>query len=360
VRILAGLILLALLAGAQDDDYDEFGFPITFDADIITLNDVVRSAGVDSAEAIGSMRNERDKFLMERLLDKVADLFGIEITVRQIDDWMAQEIARFDSEAEFYDSLLQEGLTLELKKDEIRRRLLDYYMQQLFRFGFIDRGQKLLPWDPQATPEEIRIAFQSDPARKNQGIAVRWQELVIDISKQERARINLKRAMDPDITQEAVEKEIREKVEPLTIQVRELLNEGKSLELIAAELKLEFATREDRLPQEPSKLEATRFLQTAEAGATSEALGLPRSRWVVLHVLEIVRPGDQNLSDPNVVNAYRQRIGVLKQRWAEYTLRLRALDESDLRPERVRTELRELILTTLKQVRRELRTLGLH
>ena len=55
MRILAGLILFALLAGAQEDDYDEFGFPITFDADVITLNDVVRSAGVDSVEAIGSM-----------------------------------------------------------------------------------------------------------------------------------------------------------------------------------------------------------------------------------------------------------------------------------------------------------------
>ena len=82
--------------------------------------------------------------------------------------------------------------------------------------------------------------------------------------------------------------------------------------------------------------------------------------WVVLHVLQVSRPGDLTLDDPKVVNAYRQRIGELKQRKAEYTLRLRALDETDLRPERVRTELRELILTTLKQARRELRKLGLH
>ena len=92
MRILAGLILFALLAGAQEDDYDEFGFPITFDADVITLNDVVRSAGVDNVEAIGSVRNERDKFLMERLLEKVAELYGLEISVREVEDLAAESI----------------------------------------------------------------------------------------------------------------------------------------------------------------------------------------------------------------------------------------------------------------------------
>jgi len=360
VRILAGLILFALLAGAQDDDYDEFGFPITFDADVITLNDVVRSAGVDSVEALGSVRNERDKFLMERLLEKVAELYGIEIMVREVEDWIARDIARFDSEAEFYDSLLQEGLTLELKKQEIRRKLLDYYMMQLFQYGFIARGQKLLPWDPQATPTEIKTAFENDPARVNQGTQAQWQDLVIDISKKERGKINLKRAMDPDISQESIDEEIRKKVEPLVAKVRARLKEGKSLEVIAAEFQLEFATKERPLPKEPSEQPAIRFLQSAEPGTTSEPLALPRSRWVVLHMVQVSRPGDLTLADPKVVNAYRQRIGQLKQRKAEYTLRLRALDKTDLRPERVRTELRELILTNLKQARRELRLLGIY
>ena len=187
-----------------------------------------------------------------------------------------------------------------------------------------------------------------------------WQELVIDISQEERGKINLKRVMDPDVTQEQVEKEIREQVEPLVAKVREELKAGKSLEVIAVEMKLSFQKRDDRLPDEPSKVEAVRFLQKAEPGAVSEPLALPRAQWAVLKVLQIARPGDASLNDPNVVNAYRGRIGQLKQRWAEYTLRLRALDESDVRPERVRTELRELILTTLKQVRRELRSLGLY
>ena len=360
MRILAGLILFALLAGAQDDDYDEFGFPITFDADVITLNDVLRSAGVDNKESLGSVRNERDKFLMERLLEKIAELYGLEITVREIDDWIARDIARFDSEAEYYDSLLQNGLTLELKKDEIRRQLLQFYLGQLFRNGFVGRGEKLLPWDPQATPREIKVAFDADPARQNQGITVQWQDLVIDISKKERGTINLKRALDPDITQEQVDEEIRKKVEPLVAKVNELLKEGKSLEVIAAQLKLEFTTKADRFPQELSDQPAIKFLQTAEPDTTSEPIALPRSRWVVMKVLQVARPGDSNLTNPKVVNEYRQRIGMLKQRKAEFTLRLRALDMADVRPERVRTELRDLILTSLKQVRRELRKLGLH
>jgi hypothetical protein len=166
--------------------------------------------------------------------------------------------------------------------------------------------------------------------------------------------------MDPDITQEAIDEEIRKQVEPLVEKVKARLKEGKSLEAIAAELDLEFTTKTRPLPKEPSDQPAIRFLQAAEPGATSEPLALPRSRWVVLHVVQVSRPGDLTLDDPKVVNAYRQRIGELKQRKAEYTLRLRALDETDLRPERVRTELRELILTTLKQARRQLRQLGLH
>jgi len=360
VRILAGLILLAPFAFAQDDDHDEFGFPITFDADVITRNDVVRAAGVDSEEALGSMRNERDKFLMERLLEKVAEIYGLEISVREVDDWIARDIARFDSEAEFYDSLLQEGLTLELKKQDIQRKLLGHYLMQLFQVGFVGRGDKLLPWDPQATPREIKVAFETDPVRKNQGVDAQWQDLVIDISKKERGRINLKRAMDPDITQEKVDKEIREKVEPLVAKVRERLKAGKSLEEIAGELKLPFQIKTRSLAKTASDQPAIKFLQTAEVGTTSEPIALPHSRWVVLHVLQVSRPGDMKLSDPRVVNAYRQKIGMLKQKKAEFTLRLRALDQADVRPERVRTQLRELIMTTLKQARRELRALGIH
>jgi len=366
VRILALLALLALLAVAQDakdakDDHDEFGFPITFDADVITRNDVVRSAGAESEEALGSMRNERDKFLMERLLEKVGELYGIEISHRQIDDLMAREIARYDSEAEFYESLLQEGLTLELKKDDFRRLILESELHQLFRAGFIQGGQKLLPWDPQATPREIKIAYQNDPQRQNQGVSVEWNDLLIDISKKERAKINLKRAMDPDIAQQTIDKEIRERVEPVLAKVKELLKAGKSLEEIAGELKLVFEKQKSRsLPQEPSEQAALRFLQTGEAGKTSEPIALPHSQWVVLHILKIVRPSDHDLSDPRVVNHYRQMIGGLKQRKAEYTLRLRALDKAEIRPERVRSELRKRLLSTLRQARRDLRALGIH
>jgi hypothetical protein len=360
VRLLLALAVLAALASSQDDDHDEFGFPITFDADVITRNDVVRSAGVDSEEQLGSMRNERDKFLMERLLEKVAEIYDLQITTREIDDWIARDIARFDSEAKFYDSLLQEGLTLELKKEEIRRKLIEGHLHQLFQLGFLARGHKLLPWDPNPTPREIKIAYENDPMRRNAGVDVKWKDLLIDIPAKDRKKIQGKRLFDPDITEEWVENEIKKRVEPLVAKVKERLKAGKSLDEIGLELNLKVAEKVRSFPREIQKDAAKAFLQQAQKGQTSAPVPLPHARWVVLHVVQIHRAGDTTLDDKRVVAAYKGRIAQLKRRKAEFTLRLRALDKADLRPERVRRDLRQLILSELRQARRGLRELGIH
>ena len=48
MRILLFVALIAAVGSAQSksDDYDEYGFPITFDAQIVTRNVVIRAAGV--------------------------------------------------------------------------------------------------------------------------------------------------------------------------------------------------------------------------------------------------------------------------------------------------------------------------
>ena len=102
------------------------------------------------------------------------------------------------------------------------------------------------------------------------------------------------------------------------------------------------------------------FLQKAKAGERSALLELKRARWLILEVDVVHRPGDVSLSDPKLVMRYKQMVGELKQAKAEYLLRLRALDKTDIRPARVKRDLRTLCLDRLHHAQRKLRELGLH
>jgi len=363
VRILLFVALLSAVSLAQStsDDYDEFGFPITFDAQIVTRNVVIRSFGVESESALGGpLKNSRDIYLMQKLLEKVGELYGIEISQREVKDIEARQIAAFKSEADYYDDLLQNGLTPTTNQQKIRNDLLQAHLGQLFRFGFLARGQRLLPWDPAATPREILIAYKNDPQRLNAGSLVKWRELLIDIPAAERKKAQAARIVNPNLTDAHVEAQIRAKVEPLAIKAGEMLKAGKSLAEIAAELNLKVREAAREVTSQASKEPATLFLQKAKAGERSDLLELKRSRWLILEVDVVHRPGDVSLSDPKLVMRYKQMVGELKQAKAEYLLRLRALDKTDIRPARVKRDLRTLCLDRLHHAQRKLRELGLH
>ena len=120
------------------------------------------------------------------------------------------------------------------------------------------------------------------------------------------------------------------------------------------------ATEEARkLPQQPEN-DADRFLAGAKKGDTSGPLPQAGGAILLLHVLEVERPQDAGVESPTVLREYSQRIHELRRRKAEALLRLEALDSCTVRPERVRTELREVLLANLRDAQSGLRELGLH
>lgn len=349
------------LAQGSSDDHDEYGFPITFDAQIITRNVVMRDVGLESEEDVGgSFKNLRDAYLMQRLYEKVGELYGIEIDEREILDYEQREMARFKSEAGYFDYLLQKGLTPEANRQKLRKDVLQAYLGQLFRNGFISRGQRLLPWDPNPTPREIKIAYENDPERRAAGSKLRWRELLIDIPAAERRKAAAARIINPNLTDADIEAKIRAKVEPLANKAREMLKAGKSIDEIGKAIKIEVKLVDQEISNEPSEEPRLAFLQKAKAGDSSGLIELARARWSLIIVEAVNRPSDVTLADPNVVKYYLKMVGTLKQDKAQYLLRLRALEKTDIRPARVKRDLRKLCLDRLRQAQRRLRALGLH
>jgi hypothetical protein len=359
------LLLAVSLAGAQEnraprDDHDKYGFPITFDAEVITLNDLVRDSGVESVEELGNIANVRNQMLMDKLTEKVGELYGLKIEERDVSDFVEKQIAGFPSEAEFYDSLAQKGQTLELYRQEVKRQVLAFRLNSLIQQGFIPQGRRLLPWDPTPSPREVRIAFENDPLRRDAGSLVQWREVVVSLTKAERKKVFAKRMTNPDLTDEDLQKEQDAILEPRLAAARKDLEAKKSLEEIAASVQAEVLTKADEIDGAPTKSPRITFLQKAKKGDRSGLLPLGKARYAVLEIVEVKRPEHQTLNNPLVVRAYRERVSQLKQAKANFTLRLRALEKSLIRPERVRRQLRDFLLTSLRQVHRELRVLGLH
>jgi hypothetical protein len=359
------LLLVVSLAGAQDakprgDDHDKYGFPITFDAEVITLNDLVRDSNVDSIQELGNIGSARDQMLMDKLTEKVGELYGLEVEERAVSDVIERQIAAYPSEAEFYESLAQKGQTLELFRQDIKRQVLAYRLNSLITGGFLQQGGRLLPWDPNPSPREVKIAFDNDPARIAAGSLVKWRELAVSLSAKERKKVYGKRMLNPDLTDEDLRKEENAILEPRVARARAALKAKKSLDEIAKELGATILEKAGEIDSEPSKSERLTFLQKAKKGEQSGLLAVGKARYAILQIVEVRRPDQLTLNNPKVVEGYRARLAQLKQSKANFTLRLRALEKSIIRPERVRRQLRDLLLTSLRQSHRELRVLGLH
>ncbi|MHC4847744.1 MAG: hypothetical protein ACYTEG_04740 [Planctomycetota bacterium] len=359
------LLFVVSLAGAQDykprgDDHDKYGFPITLDAEVITLNDLVRDSNVDSIQELGNIGSARDQMLMDKLTEKVGELYGLEVEERAVSDVIERQIAAYPSEAEFYDSLAQKGQTLELYRQDIKRQVLAYRLDSLIKGGFLQQGQRLLPWDPNPSPREVKIAFDNDPARVAAGSLVKWREIAVSLTAKERKKVHGKRMLNPDLTDEDLQKEENAILEPRVAQARAALKAKKSLDEIAKELGATVLEKGGEIDSEPTKSERLTFLQKAKKGEQSGLLSVGEARFAILQIVDVRRPDQMTLNNPKVVEGYRARVAQLKQSKANFTLRLRALEKSIIRPERVRQQLRDLLLTSLRQSHPELRVLGLH
>lgn len=365
VRLLPVLLLVFPLASSAfgqgtADDHDKYGFPITFDAEVITLTDLVRAQGLDDITQIGRVDKARDILLMEKLTERVGELYGLTVENRDIDDWIEKQILSFASEAEFYEDLLQQGLTLETFREETKRKVLAQRLDSLIQRGFLPQGQRLLPWASQPTPNEIRIAFERDPERRAAGTRVIWNELRLDVSPKKRESIYSARILNPKLTDADLELKVIEAIKPILKTAKDGLAAGKTLEQIAKTLGLKVVRRGIEIGDKQTESPLLRFLEASEPGAQSEFIDIGKGRFLLARVEKLDRSAAVTLNDPRVVDAYRQRIATLKQKKAQFMLRLRALDKSIVRPERVRKELRKLLMTELGAAHSELRKLGLH
>jgi hypothetical protein len=367
MRKLWILVLLAGLAPAQEQpeetppaepQHDALGFPITFNDEILTKNDVLRALGADITVLgnRGVLRTERDAVLRDKLAEQVGADLGITVVEQEVDLVLRRQIDEAGGEAKFYERLSQRGQTLAGHEAEIAQRLLVEKLGYLFRNGIFQR--QLLPARIRPTPEEILIAHENDPARRSAKVRVHRAVYDIGLTKKERGRIALLR-MDGELTEKEIEERKAKLLQPRLDAVVRALKARKQgaplgeMEGVSAE------TGWVEVPTEPSDRPDKRFLQQGEAGRLSEPFARPDG-YTILEVIEREAPDARPANDPEVAARYDQAIRTLRSRKWEAIMYLRALDKATVRPEIVRQELRKEIVAQLRQAEEALRLLGLH
>jgi len=359
--------LLALAGAAAEktaESHDALGFPVIFNDEVITRNDVLRSLGAKETE-LGSpevLARELNALLYRKVTELVAAHLGIKVAKEEVEAAIQREIDLKGGEAKFYESLAQRGDTLAHYKQYIRELILQGKMGFLFING-ISRDQKtLLPWAVRPRPHEIQVAFETDPERRAPGPRVRWLEFEVKLSEAE------KKPLYAMMMEGAAEKEVRAKTQALLAsrleKVRAALAAGRPFEKLAAEHGADVAAQKARweeLSSESTRRRDLRFLERAKPGEASKAIPLPGGDGCrFLQLLERKEPIAAGPSNPEVARAYSGRIRQLRGRKWEAVLRLRALNQATIRPARVREAFRSLLLSDLKDARQGLESLGLH
>jgi len=370
MRRLAFVVLLAALAPAQETgipstapEHDELGFPITFNDDIITESDIERSLGQKRVNVPPiTFKNERDVILKRKLEEVIAVELGISVEDPEVDAHLKREIGAQGGEAKFYESLAQQGLTLEGYRNDKRRLILHAKLQWMFQHGVAADQSRLLPQRIRPTPREIRIAAEHDPIRREAGIRVRRLELVVDIDKKARQKAIAAMVRDSR-DEEWLKQQLAAAVEPLLEKVRQELKGGRPFADVARERGVDVDAQKElwiEVARQPSEDPVERFLQTAEPNAVSDAFARPGGGYRLVSLLARQRPEDLSVKDPNVAQAYDVRIRTLRAAKWQAHMFIQALDRSTVRPERVRDSLREELLTELRDAEGRLRALGLH
>ncbi|MHC4549528.1 MAG: SurA N-terminal domain-containing protein [Planctomycetota bacterium] len=362
--------LLAALAAAQDQEgpsapeHDELGFPITFNDDIITESDVERSLGQKRAAVPPiTFRNERNVILKRKLAEEIAAELSIEVADREVDEEMRKRIDVQGGEAKFYESLAQQGLTLERFRNYLRQLILDSKLQFMFQTGVTHDQAKLLPWRVKPTPREIRIAHENDPVRRDAGARVQRLELVIDVDEKTRKKLAVRPLLDPDKYDDKwFNEELARRLQPQLQTVLDELEGGRSFEEVAKARGVDVETQKQRWIQLSRDVQdaGVRFLQEAKAQTYSPPLRRTGGGYRILYLIKRERPGDRPASDPEVALGYERRIRSLRALKYQALMQIQALDRSTVRPERVRANMRQELLAELREAEEKLGELGLH
>jgi len=350
-------------------EHDEFGFPITFNGDIITRADVLRAKGGFAGEEVlgrpGELRNLRDQMLGDLLDARVAELHGIVIDDALLDQLIQRTLERSGSEAKFFEELGQLGLTWEEWREQRRRLIIGAHLDAMLERGMTPM-QKVLPYELWPTPEEIETALEREKSRTAGMARVRSIAVELGPTKEQRRKLTTRSMMEDGLPADWLETQLREVAEKAVKDFQERLAGGASFSALALELGLiqpEAATPDWELlpPRREDEARRVAFLRTAEPGSTSDPIWQPAAgSFVLVQLLERESAESTSIQDPDVYQKWRERIHGLRAVQAAARMRLAALDSSVVRPARVREELRTGLIARLEQAQRELRSLGLH
>jgi len=360
MRIGLVLLSLALVSLAQDREHDELGFPITFNNDRVTRNDVVRSVGgAQTAVAPGTIQSERDRILMTRLTERIGQLWGIEVLQLELDGRIRLQVERLGGEAKFYDWLRQRGETLAQYEERLRLGMLNMNIEYLIRNGMTPPpGRRLLPWNIKPTPEELRIAFRFDAERRSlrQGTRVRRLLLHIELEGKRKSQIVIKNP-------QGWRKLIAAETSALAQQVHGQLKAGKDIFEVAQELgigkakqRAEVWTKLPRKVRDP----VVKFCKEGEPMSFSDPIEQPGPAYVIVYLFERQEQKDRGLGDAGVHDDYFEKITSLRHTRVLANMRLRALEKSLVRPRFVQQQFRRILLAELQAAVEGLRELGLN
>jgi len=347
-------------ARAEEDRHDVAGFPITFNEEIITRNDVLREIGGDE-KMLGDAKvlaDLRDGLLRRKLAEQVAADLGVQVTDEEVDRIVRAQIEYHGGEAKFFEWLYQRGDTLARFRNGIMQQVLAKKLDRLFAIGFTPGQSTLLPWRVRPTPREIGLAFKNDPARRRARIEVERIDLTVGLTRDERVKLAMRR-MD-GLSQKEFNKEAGEILGPRVEKAMALVRDGDVS--AAAELP---GTEVEKAWVEIEKGESARpdveFLRTGEVGAWSKPFPQPDGASVrLLRVLERKLPITGDVPTVEASREYEIRIRELRGRKWRAVARLRALDKSTVRPERVRIGLRKQLVAELRAAEKTLRAFGIH
>ncbi len=365
MRVIVLFVLLGLAGVAMPQEeapepspYAAMGFPVTFNDEIITANDVARflDTNLDEIDP-NTLRRNRDLLLFRKINERIAADLSIHVGDEEVNGGMKREIDYHGGDAKFYEWLAQQGQTLERYRLELRQRYIDQLLRFLLNNGFSHDRMQLLPWRVQPTPREIETAFRNDPAQRGGGLRVRRLLFTVDADAQTRAKLAYQRVKG--MTAEQVDAEIEAAIRPKLAAALAAL-EGRPFDEVARE---HGAKNVEAMMKEWVALEGAsdteKFLAAAEPGKWSEPRRLPSGAYEIVCLLERDNPAARRATDPAVAEEYDKRIRALRATKCEAMLQLRALDKSTVSPDRVRDDLRTQILATLREAEGALCTLGL-
>jgi hypothetical protein len=358
------LVLLGLLVPAAAEEerpkpspYSDLGFPVTFDDAILTANDVARFLDLP-LDAIDpkTLETQRNMLIYRKLGERIAAQLAIGVDDREVDEQIRRETNLHGGDAKFFEWLAQQGTTLERYKLETRQRILEEKLRFLFVNGVTHDSTQLLPWRVRPTPREIEIAFRNDPARASGAVRVRRLEFVVDADRDFRGKVAAQQALGK--SEEWVKEQLASHIKPKADAAVAALK-ARAFPDVAREHGADVDAMQKQWLVIAGTSEAERFLAEAKGGTTSAPIALPGGAVLFVHLLEREDPTDRKANDPGVAEEYDRRIRLLRASKWQTILRLRALDGATMEPERVREEVRNLLLAALRESEEGLRVLGL-